>query len=212
MAEVIPDGSFPWYALYVKTHHEKLVSTGLRGKGYTEFLPLYRARHRSSGRFKDVDLPLLPNYVFCRFRPDRRTPILSTPGVFQIVAVAGVPAAVDETEIASLQRVANSGICARPWPFLKAGDRVRIEEGPLRGTEGILEASKGEARLVVSITLLQRSVAVSVDRCWVRPQGSWVPRCDEPTRIEPAFAARPENLVTNYGSPRMCDGNGLYRT
>jgi transcription antitermination factor NusG len=165
--------------LYVKTHHEKLVAAGLRGKGYTEFLPLYRARHRSAGRFKDVDLPLLPNYVFCRFRSDRRTPILATPGVFHIVAVAGTPAPVDEIEIANLQRVVDSGICARPWPFLKVGDRVRIEEGPLRGTHGILEVSKDENRLIVSVTLLQRSVAVNVDRRWVRPQGLRTPRCDE---------------------------------
>lgn len=169
----------PWYAIYVKTHHEKLVAAGLRGKGYTEFLPLYRSRHKSSGRFKDVDLPLLPNYVFCRFRFDRRTPILATPGVFHIVSLAGLPAPVDEAEIASLQRVASSGLCARPWPFLKAGDRIRVEEGPLRGAEGILEASKGEARLIVSVTLLQRAVAVTVDRCWVRPQGLWAPRCDQ---------------------------------
>ncbi len=173
------DLTLPWYALYVKTHHEKLVAAGLRGKGYTEFLPLYRARHRSSGRFKDVDLPLLPNYVFCRFRFDRRTPILSTPGVFHIVSLAGVPAPVDGAEIASLQRVSHSGMYARPWPFLKVGDRVRIEEGPLRGTEGILEASDGETRLIVSVTLLQRSVAVTVERRWVRPQGLWAPRCDE---------------------------------
>ncbi len=177
---MITHRTLPWYAVYVKTHHEKLVAASLRGKGYAEFLPLYRSRHRSAGRFQDVDLPLFPNYVFCRFRGDRRTPILSTPGVFHIVSLAGIPAPVDEAEIAVLLRIANSGLCARPWPFLKVGDRVRIEEGPLRGTQGILEASQGETRLIVSVTLLQRSVAVSVDRIWVRPaEGLWAPRLIE---------------------------------
>lgn len=171
-----------WYALYVKTHHEKLVAATLHGKGYCEFLPLYRARHRSSGRFKDVNLPLLPNYVFCRFRPDRRAPILSTPGVFFIVSTGGVPSSIDETEIASLQKVAESGLWVRRWPFLSVGDRVRIEEGPLRGADGILEACEGEARLIVSIGLLQRSVAVSIERSWVRPLDRPVSaRCVDPS-------------------------------
>ena len=159
----------PWYALYVKTHHEKLVATSLRNKGYSHFLPLYLARYRSTGVSRDVLLPLFPNYVFCRFRADKCLPIVTTPGVFQIVGAAGVPAPIDDAEISSIEKVVGSGLSAQPWPFLRRGDRVLIEEGPLQGAEGVLCSAKGATRLVVTLTLLQRSVAVEIDRGWVRP-------------------------------------------
>ena len=164
-----PKVTFPWFALQVKFRHEKIVSHALRGKGYTEYLPLYRRRHHSGGRFQDVDLPLFPTYVFCRFDPLHRLPILSTPGVFSIVGTSREPLAVDEEELGSVQRLLASGLHAEPWPFLEVGDDVYVEEGSLRGTHGILQRIKNEYRLVISITLLQRSVAVEIDRACVRP-------------------------------------------
>ena len=182
----------PWFALYTKTHHEKRIATMLRGKGYTEFLPLYKSRHRHSGRFRDVELPLFPNYVFCRFQPEQRLPVLMVPGVFFIVGGPGGPEVIDASEIETLQRIAATGLRTQPLPFLAAGDRVRVLEGPLGGTEGIIESEKGECRLIVSITLLQRSVAVDVDRRWVRPM-------DEV--YMPAFAAEQNRENTsNYSS------------
>jgi transcription antitermination factor NusG len=143
----------------------------LRGKGYNQLLPMYRGRHRHAGRFRDVDLPLFPNYVFCQFVAEKRLPILMTPGVLFVVGSKG-PDVVDESEINALQKLAGSGLPAQPWPFLQAGDRVRLMEGPLRHTEGIIVSEKGRWRLVLSITLLQRSVAVEVDRRWVKPISS----------------------------------------
>lgn len=166
----------PWFALYVKSHHEKLVSTALSNKGYVEFLPLYRGRHRHAGRFRDVDLPLFPNYVFCRFDPQKRLPILVTPGVFQIVGSSQGPEPVSDSEMEAVERIVGSGLPVQPWPFLQTGDRVNVVEGPLQGAQGIVEAASGECRLIVSITLLQRSMAVALDRRWIRPLHSRIPR------------------------------------
>jgi len=164
-----PDAVFPWFALQVKFRHEKTVSQALRGKGYNEYLPLYHGRHHSGGRFRDVDLPLFPTYVFCRFDPLQRLPILSTPGVFSIVGTSHEPLAVDDEELECVQRLIASGLHAEPWPFLQVGDPVYVEEGSLRGTHGVLQRFKNKYRLVISITLLQRSVAVEIDRACVRP-------------------------------------------
>jgi transcription antitermination factor NusG len=120
----------------------------------------------------ETELPLFPGYVFCRFDPLDRLPILSIPGVVDIVGVRRVPLAVDENEIAALQTTVNSGLPRQPWPFLQIGHKVRIEHGPLCGVEGILLRFSGRDRLVLSLTLLQRSVAVQVDESWVQPSAS----------------------------------------
>jgi transcription antitermination factor NusG len=160
--------AYPWFALTVTPHHEKVVSTALSGKGYATFLPLYRGVHRSSGRMKAVDLPLFPTYLFCRFDPFRRLPILMTPGLRTIVSLGKTPAPVDHAEITSLQMMAASGLDPQPWPSIPESAPVLIAAGPLQGVTGRLLYWKNQARLVVSITLLQRSVAVEVDVSWVK--------------------------------------------
>ncbi len=161
--------TLPWFALHVRSRCEKIVSTSLQSKGYEEFLPLYRSRNRWSDRLKDVDLPLFPGYVFCRFDPGRRLPVLTTPGVVAIVGSGKTPQPVEPAELAAIQSLTKSGLPAIPWPYLKAGERVRIEHGALEGVEGILTAVKKELRVVLSVTLLQRSVAVEIDRDFIRP-------------------------------------------
>lgn len=159
----------PWYAIRVRSKYEGMVSTGLSGKGYVPFLPLYRARRRWSDRIKEMDLPLFPGYVFCQFNADTRLPILTTPGVVSVVGYGREPVPVDAAEIATIRAIIASGLAAIPWPYLRTGSRVLIEEGPLAGIEGIVSSTKKEWRLVVSVTMLQRSVAVEIDRAWVRP-------------------------------------------
>src|SRR5271155_1553404 len=154
---------FPWFALQVRTRNEAGVAEQLSGRGYERFLPLYKVRKRWSDRIKEVDAPLFPGYLFCRFNPHDRLPILKTPGVIQIVGFQSGPAAVDESEIRSIQSLVAAGVPHQPWPFLAAGDRVRIESGPLLGLEGILTEVRSSYRLVLSVTLLQRSVAVEID-------------------------------------------------
>lgn len=160
---------FPWFALRVKSRFEKKTTLHLEGLGLEPFNPLYRSRRRWSDRIKQVELPLFPGYVFCRFDPNDRLPVLQTPGVVSIVGFAGRPAPVDEEEIAAIQAIVRSSSPALPWPFLREGQRVRLVRGALRGLEGILLEVKSECRLVVSVTLLQRSVAVEIDRDDIEP-------------------------------------------
>ena len=143
--------------------HEMSVADHLQGKSYEWFLPLYKTRRRWSDRVKEVSSPLFPGYLFCRFNPHDRLPILKTPGVTQIVGYNHVPVPVDEHEIEAIRRLIASGVPNFPCAFLEVGSKVRIETGALRGLEGMLTELKGKRRLVLSITLLQRSVAVEID-------------------------------------------------
>ncbi|HXG23074.1 MAG TPA: UpxY family transcription antiterminator [Chthonomonadales bacterium] len=158
-----------WYALRVKPNWEKRVAEQLCWKGYEGFLPTYRVRRRWSDRWKELDVPLFPGYVFCRLSPHHQTRAVQTAGVILMVGFGGKPAPVRDEEIAALQRIVASGFEVGPWPYLQVGRRVRIEDGPLAGVEGILLEIRPRNKLVVSVTLLQRSVAVEVDGCRVLP-------------------------------------------
>jgi transcription antitermination factor NusG len=183
-------GSNPsWYALRVKSKFENLASATLRGKGYREFLPLYRSRRRWSDRVKELDLPLFPGYIFCHFDAGSRLlPILTTPGVVSIVGAGKTPVPVSDGEISAIEAVVRSSLPALPWPCLTVGSRVLIEAGPLAGIEGIALDVDRKYRLVVSVPLLQRSVAVEIDREWARPL---------PPRI-PSQAAQPEERLRRF--------------
>lgn len=183
LADINPNAR--WYALQVRQRHEKIISKVLRNKGYTEFVPFYRARRRWSDRIVEVELPLFPGYIFCRFDPrEPGVPIVSTPGVIQIVGVGRTPYPIEDSEIDAIDSIIASGLPAEPWPYLEAGTRVRIECGALAGTEGLLVEAKSRHRLIVSVTLLQRSVSVEIDNCWATPLVSyWQPPCDPLPRV-----------------------------
>ena len=159
----------PWYALRVQSRFGSLASITLRGKGYEEFFPLYQSQRRWSDRLKQLDLPLFPGYSFCRFDLSDRNPILTTPGVIGIVGIGKVPAPIDLDEIEAVRLILRSGLAAQPWPHLRVGSKVYIERGPLVGLEGIVTNTDKVYRLIVSVSLLQRSVAVEIDREWARP-------------------------------------------
>jgi transcription antitermination factor NusG len=166
--------TLPWYALQVASRCEKAVASGLALRGYSEFLPLYRSRRKWSDRFQDVDLPLFSGYVFCQLDVNRRLPALLIPGVVRIVGLGKMPVPVDDEEIAAVQAVVKSGLLMQPWPFLKTGQTVTIAEGPLRSVTGILTEINGSEQLIVSITLLQRSLAVAIPRHSIRPAGDGI--------------------------------------
>ncbi len=163
------DGVCPWYAIRVRSRYENIVTAILEGKGYESFLPLYQSRRAWSDRIKELQLPLFPGYVFCRFDVQRRLPILTTPGVVGVVGVGKRPVPIDEAEIGAIRAAVQSGLQTRPWPFLQIGQEVSVKDGPLSGLKGILLNFKGQHRLVLSVTLLQRSVAIEVDGAWVDP-------------------------------------------
>ena len=158
-----------WYALQIRSKLGSLASATLCGKGYEAYLPLYRSGRRWSDRVKQLDLPLFPGYLFCRFDVLDRLPILTTPGVISVVGAGKTPIPVDDEEIEAVRAILRSGLAARPWPFLQVGSKVYIERGPLTGLEGIIANTDKVYRLIVSVNLLQRSVAVEIDREWARP-------------------------------------------
>ncbi len=163
----------PWYALRVRSRWEKLVADALRGKGYHGFLPTYAVRNRWSDRLQRVEVPLFPSYVFCRLDVARRLPVLVTPGVIGIVGLGKIPAPIPDCEIEAIQAVARAGAPAVPWPYLRVGQAVRVTRGALRDVEGILIAVRKEFKIVLSVNMLQRSVAVEVDRDCIEPKDSY---------------------------------------
>lgn len=160
---------FPWFALQVRSRREGFVATYLEGQGYECFLPLYKSRRRWSDRVKEVEQPLFPGYLFCRFDLHNRGPLLMTPGVQQIVGVARTPMPVEEREIEAIRQALSSGLPNQPWPYMQVGERVRVNYGSLVNLEGILVNFKGSHRVVLSVSLLQRSVAMEIDLAWVSP-------------------------------------------
>ena len=156
-----------WYALTVKPRHERAAGRNLRERGLEGFSPVYRARRRWSDRIKDLELDLFPGYIFCRFTYAQRLTVLNTPSVTSIVGFGKDPAPVRDDEIAAIQAIEASGLPARPWPYLRAGQEVRIEHGCLAGLVGTLARERDSCRVVVNVELLQRSVAVEIDRAMI---------------------------------------------
>src|SRR5215831_1668397 len=114
-------------------------------------------------------MPLFPGYTFCRFDINARLPVLITPGVRFVVGMGSTPLPVDEWEIEGLRQVVASGNSMRPWPYINVGQMVEIERGPLQGLRGIVIRIKNVDRLIVSVSLLMRSVAVEMDHECLRP-------------------------------------------
>jgi transcription antitermination factor NusG len=158
-----------WYAVRVRSNFEQVTATALRSRGVEEFLPVTRARRRWSDRTKYIDQPLFPGYVFCRFIPAYRTPVLDSPGVINIVGFGSRLAPIPEEEIQAVRAMVSSTLPVFPHPFLKAGQKIRLKYGPLAGADGIVVEVRKQFRLVASLSLLQRSVSVEIDREWIFP-------------------------------------------
>jgi transcription antitermination factor NusG len=158
-----------WYAIRVRPRSEKMVAAGLHEKQYEAFLPLYRTRNKWSDRLKDIELPLCPGYVFCRADLSGKPSLITTPGVIGLLCFGGVPAMISDEEIEAVRVMIRSGSSVEPWPYLREGQYVLIEHGALSGLRGLLVRKKSSWRVVVSIELLDRSVAVEVDRDWIVP-------------------------------------------
>lgn len=161
-----------WYALRVKPQHERTVSYTLQKKGYERYVPLYKALRRWADSLKELDLPIFPGFVFCRMAPFDVAEVLATPAVYQLVGRGAVPAPIEEHELQDIQRIESAGLPIVPWPCLKEGQRVRIARGPLSGLTGLLAGSAKAWHVVVNIHLLQRGVAVAVDREDIAPLGA----------------------------------------
>jgi transcription antitermination factor NusG len=158
-----------WFALRVKPHRERVVASAAHHKGFEEFLPLYKCRHRWSDRSKVLELPLFPGYVFCRLNEEDRFALLTIPGVVHLVSNGRVPMPIDDEEISAIQTAIRSEIPVEPWHFLEVGERIKLSAGPLAGLEGFLVQADDQKRVVVGLTVLKRSIAVEVERHWIEP-------------------------------------------
>lgn len=165
---MLADSTLPWYALKVKTRCEAYIGDLLRQRDFETFVPSYIESRQYSDRIKRVEAALFPGYVFCRFDAERRLPVLTTPGVEYVLSTGKRLEPVEDAEVDSLRRVLQVGASPRPYPFLRVGQKVRIECGSFAGVEGTVVREKQGDKLVLSITLLQRSISVELDRTWVR--------------------------------------------
>lgn len=162
-------GTHPWYVLAVKARREAHVSGLLEQMGYEPYLPSYVAVRKYSDRLKQVKQPIFPGYLFLRLDARYRLPILKLGDVFQFLGDHRGPTPIPDCELDAISKSINSNLPWQPWPFLEVGHQVSLIGGPLTGVEGKLVSFRGTSRLVVGITLLQRAIALEVDRTWVRP-------------------------------------------
>ena len=158
-----------WYALQVVTKKEKYVASALSQKGYACFLPVYTKRTVWSDRNKTLSVPLFSGYVFSRFNVERRMPILVTPNVQRVVGNGNVPVAVSERDLEAIRVALTNGLPIEPYDSLQKGDVVLVTKGPLAGIEGSFVQYRGTSRLVLSVSLINRAVAVEMDRLCVEP-------------------------------------------
>lgn len=160
--------STEWFALHVKTRHEQAVAAGLEAKNIESLVPVMNQRRHWSDRLKTVRSPIFPGYVFCRLEQARKLAAVRTPGVIRVVAFDGRDCPLEATEIESLQALSATEAAAQPCGYLPNGQRVRLVDGPLAGLTGVLARSEKTNRLIVSIDILQRSVAVDVGNARVQ--------------------------------------------
>ena len=158
-----------WYAAYTRAQHEKHVAAELGMREVEHFLPPYSSMRRWKDRRVQLQLPLFPGYVFVRLALRERLRVLQIPSVVRLVGFSGQPTALPDTEMEIMRSGLSQSLRAEPHPFLTVGRRVRITGGPFAGLEGVLRRKKSGMRVVVSLGLIQRSVAVDVDVADLRP-------------------------------------------
>jgi transcription antitermination factor NusG len=163
-----PEGQ-EWFAVQVWTGREQRCADRLSQRRYEVLLPSYPEFHRWSDRLKRVERPLFPGYLFCRTSAESVGKIVTTPWIIRIVGSENGPVPVAAEEVAALKRVVDQGLKAEPWDYIRVGERVRICDGPLTGAEGLIVRTKSQHRLILSVSLLARSVAVEIDSWCVQP-------------------------------------------
>jgi transcription antitermination factor NusG len=152
-----------WYAIHTRSRHEKVVRDQLEAKGIIHLLPLHHKRSKWKDRVKLIEVPLFGGYLFGYFALQEKLHVLTTVGVARLVGINGTPVPVPEEQIEAVRTMVERKLPYDPHPYLKEGMRVRVKRGPLAGAEGILLSKKKQYRFVISIDLIQKSVAVDID-------------------------------------------------
>jgi len=151
-----------WYAAHTRANHEKRVAEQLGRRAVEHFLPLYESVRKWADRRKRLEIPLFPGYIFVRLPLQERLRVLEIPSVARLVGFYHLPTALPDEEVQAMRNGLTGQLRAVPHPYLKVGRRVRIIHGPLENCEGILLRNKGGFRVVLSVDLIMRSVAVEV--------------------------------------------------
>jgi len=160
------ENQLKWYAIHSRSRHEDVVLNGLKKKLIEAFLPKMQVMSRRKDRRKTILVPILPGYVFVHsdLNPDQYWDIIKTYGVVRILGIQGKPVPVKDEEIASLRALHGTDRTVRNQAYMKEGDRIMIMEGSLKGLTGFYIKHKGKAdKVVISIELLQRSLAVELE-------------------------------------------------
>jgi len=157
-----------WFALQTRSRHEKIVRHELAVRNIEQFLPTVKRLSQWKDRKKEIEFPLFPGYCFARFSLDNRFAVLQSPGVVHIVGALR-PEPIPDLEIESLRIVLNNGTRYELYPYLKEGCLVEVTKGPMQGVKGIFMRHARPYRLVLSINLIQRAVAVELDASSVVP-------------------------------------------
>jgi transcription antitermination factor NusG len=154
-----------WYAVRTRPRFEKKVVSELKLKGIETFLPLITTRRQWSDRQTLVHLPIFPGYVFVRIAAllANRVMVLRTNGVLNFIGPRDMGIPIAEEEIESVRAVVDRDVVFQHYPYLQAGQKVCIRGGPLDGVTGVLEAINGDKSLVISVNLIQRSIAMRVE-------------------------------------------------
>jgi transcription antitermination factor NusG len=152
-----------WHVVRVRANAERQVAHSLSCRDIEVFLPVQR---RANSK-RAAERPLFPGYVFAAFDGRITLPVVACPGVVHILCRGNVPEIVDPSEIFALRTVSGAARTLMPYPVFDCGQKVRIRNGPLSEVEGVVLRDDGRPRLVVSVSLLQRSVVAEVDRTWL---------------------------------------------
>jgi transcriptional antiterminator NusG len=158
--------SLRWYVIRVRSNAERKVAHILRAKEVDVFLPLQKCASRRKGA-DPIDTPLFPGYLFVRFNRHKSLPVVACPGVVNVLRRGKEPEPVDSSEIFALQELSTKAKSLTPLPMLANGKKVHIVAGPLADMRGVVVRDEGRRRLIVSVSLLQRSVEAEVNREWV---------------------------------------------
>lgn len=151
-----------WYALRVRSNSERAVETTLARDGFRAFAPTYCERRRWSDRFRRVESPLFPGYIFSRLAAEDWAPVLALAGIIHILPSNVTPLPVADAEVDVIRRICASALPVAPAAFAP-GDRVTVRSGPLQGAAGVIVRDQGAAHLVVAIEMLGRAVRVTLD-------------------------------------------------
>lgn len=165
---VMPEREDPWFAVWTRSRAEKTVLDQLVRKNIEAFLPTVRRVSRWKDRKKELDWPLFPGYCFVRFDPRESLAVLNCVGVARIIMFDGKPAPIPHAEIDAIQRLVTTALKYDPCPLIKEGDQVEVLYGPLKGVVGRLIRKGPDTTLLLSITMINRAVAVKFDAADVR--------------------------------------------